>query len=47
MHDPNLTRSHYTRTARTLARRRKRNEALRWLALWLLVALVGVSLALA
>jgi len=47
MHDPNTTRSHYTRTARALARRRKRNEALRWLALWLLVALVGVSLALA
>jgi len=47
MTDPNTLRSHYNRTARTLARRRKRNEALRWLALWLLVALVGVSLALA
>lgn len=47
MHDPNTLRSHYRRTSATLARRKKRHEALKWLALWLLVALVGVSLALA
>lgn len=47
MHDPNSTRSHYLRTARALARRRKRNEALRWLALWLAIAAVCIASALA
>ena len=47
MHDPNNLRSHYRRTSAALHRRKKRHEAFKWLALWLLVALVGVSLVLA
>ena len=47
MTDSNTLRSHYLRTARALARRRKRNEALRWLALWLLIAAACIVSALA
>lgn len=47
MTDPNTLRTHYRRTSAALHRRKKRHEALKWLALWLLVALVGISLALA
>lgn len=47
MHDPNALRSHYARTSHRLARQKRISSAFRWLALWLLVALVGVSLVLA
>lgn len=47
MHDPNALRSHYTRASHRLAREKRIRAAFRWLALWLLVALVSVSLALA
>lgn len=47
MTDPNTLRAHYTRASHRLARQKRINSAFRWLALWLLVALVGVSLALA
>lgn len=47
MHDPNALRSHYRRASHRLARQKRISAAFRWLALWLLVALVSVSLALA
>lgn len=47
MTDPNTHRAHYTRSSHRLARQKRIRSAFRWLALWLLVALVGVSLALA
>lgn len=47
MTDPNALRSHYTRASNRLAREKRIRNAFRWLALWLLIALVGISLALA
>lgn len=47
MHDPNTLRTHYRRSSLRLARQKRISAAFRWLALWLIVALVGVSLALA
>lgn len=47
MTDPNALRTHYRRSSLRLAREKRILSAFRWLALWLLVALVGVSLALA
>ena len=43
MTDPNNTRSHYRRTSESLARRRRLNAALRWLALWLLIGILGLA----
>lgn len=43
MTDPNSTRSHYRRTSENLARRRRLNAALRWLALWLIIAVIGLA----
>lgn len=47
MTDPNALRSHYRRTSAALHRRKKRHEALKWLALWLTIAAVCVVSALA
>jgi len=47
MTDHNTLRSHYHRASQRLARQKRIRSAFRWLTLWLLVALVGVSLALA
>lgn len=47
MTDPNSLRSHYTRSSQRLARQKRIQSAFRWLTLWLLIALVGVSLVLA
>lgn len=47
MTDPNTLRTHYRRTSERLARQKRISSAFRWLALWLLVALVSISLALA
>lgn len=47
MTDHNTLRTHYRRSSHRLAREKRILSAFRWLALWLLIALVGVSLALA
>lgn len=47
MTDPNALRTHYHRASQRRAREKRIRAAFRWLALWLVVALVGVSLALA
>lgn len=47
MTDHNTLRAHYRRSSHRLAREKRICSAFRWLALWLLVALVGASLALA
>ena len=47
MTDHNNLRTHYRRSSHRLAREKRIHSAFRWLALWLLIAIVGISLALA
>lgn len=47
MTDHNALRSHYRRTSGALHRRKKRRDAFKWLALWLVIAAVCIVSALA